>query len=259
MADSNARPPLLTNDTIMALVAVTLASVLAWWWLIAQGHVGGSPGSDMAGMPGMETMPTGAWTFAYALSVFAMWSIMMVAMMLPSAAPMILLHARAPGAQWLTTMTFTLSYLAVWTGFSAVATAGQWWLASNGWLNDEMQLHDNAIEAVLLAGAGLYQLTPLKQLCLRHCRSPLTYLLQHWQPGMVGAFRMGLGHGSWCVACCWFIMALLFVGGVMNIAWIAVLAAFVMIERLLPFGDVVGKAAGLASLAFAGYLLLTPV
>ncbi|MDZ4739062.1 MAG: DUF2182 domain-containing protein [Alphaproteobacteria bacterium] len=246
---AGARTPLIAPDTIVALAAVVIASALAWWWLIAA-H-GGMSTPDA----GMDAMPAMGWTPAYAVSMFVMWTIMMVAMMLPSALPMILLHARTAKDSRFATVAFASAYLAVWTGFSALATIAQWLLSEIGVLNEAMQLHSNVLAAVLLAGAGIYQLTPLKQLCLSHCRAPLTFLMQHWRPGVYGAIRMGLAHGAYCVGCCWFIMALLFAGGVMNLIWIALLAAFVMAERLLPFGDLVGKMAGVGAMGLAVYVL----
>lgn len=250
MDSTGAHTPLIARDTAVALIGVVLASSLAWWWL-ATSHAG----TTTEGGADMDAMPAMGWTAAYAFSMFVMWTIMMVAMMLPSAAPMILLHARTAKDGKIATFAFAAAYLAVWTGFAALATAAQWLMSETGWLNDAMQLQSRALGAVLLVGAGLYQLTPLKQICLSHCRSPLSYMLHHWRPGFSGAISMGLGHGGYCVGCCWFVMALLFVGGVMNLAWIAGLAAFVMAERLLPFGDWVGRAAGIAALVLAASML----
>lgn len=250
MEGPGASTPLIARDTAIALAAVLIAGALAWWWLATAGTMPASADAGMASMPGM------GWTPAYAFSMFVMWTIMMVAMMLPSAAPMILLHARTAKDNQIATAAFAASYLAVWIGFSALATGAQWLLSEAGWLGEAMQLQSRTLAAAVLAGAGLYQLTPLKQLCLSHCRSPLAYLMHHWRPGIEGAIRMGLSHGAYCVGCCWFIMALLFVGGVMNLAWIVVLAAFVMAERLLPFGDQVGKAAGVVALALSALMLV---
>lgn len=254
MSDPEKRVSLVGRDTIVALGAIAVTSALAWWWL-ATSHAGMGAGGSMEPMPSMDAMGSQSWSPAYGFTVFLMWTIMMAAMMLPSAAPMIMLHARTAKDEKRATVAFAAAYLAVWTGFSALATAAQWLLSEVGWLNDAMQLQSRALSAALLAGAGLYQLTPIKQMCLSHCRSPLSFLLHHWRPGISGAIRMGLSHGAYCVGCCWFIMALLFVGGVMNLAWIATLAGFVMVERLLPFGDRVGKAAGVAALLLAAAVL----
>ena len=250
MEGPGANTPLIARDTAVALAAVVVAGALAWWWLAASSAM-----PMESGATGMDGMPGMGWSTAYAFSMFVMWTIMMVAMMLPSAAPMILLHARTAKDDKFATAAFAAAYIAVWTAFSAVATVAQWMLSEVGWLDDAMRLQSRSLAAVLLAGAGLYQLTPLKQFCLRHCRSPVAYLVHHWRPGTYGAVSMGLTHGAYCVGCCWFIMALLFVGGVMNLAWILVLTVFVLAERLFPFGDLVGKAAGAVALALAALML----
>jgi len=193
-----------------------------------------------------------------------MWTIMMVAMMLPPAAPMILLYARvAQGSGRERTLPPTLvfvgAYVAVWTGFSALAAATQWWLSTIGLVSDAMRFSDRTPGGVLLVAAGLYQLTPLKRLCLANCRTPLSFLTLHWRPGLGGALRMGLRHGAYCVGCCWFVMALLFVGGVMNLAWVVAIAAFVLAEKVLPFGERVGTAAGALAMATGAYFIAAPL
>jgi predicted metal-binding membrane protein len=179
-----------------------------------------------------------SWSAGYAFVVFLMWCVMMVAMMVPSAAPMVLIHAAMGRKQkdadrlLASTAIFVAGYLTVWTAFSAVATALQWGLQSLGVVTGMMEIASPVIAGLLLISAGLYQLTPLKRICLRHCQGPLTFILQHWRPGKGGAFRMGLEHGCYCVGCCWFLMMLLFVGGIMNLIWIAGIAVFVGIEKL---------------------------
>jgi predicted metal-binding membrane protein len=187
-------------------------------------------------MPDMAMQPVG-WSAFYALVVFLMWCVMMVAMMLPSAAPVVLIHAaigrkqdkvdRPLGA----TALFVAGYLTVWTAFSLVATALQWGLETLGIVTGMMKIASPAIAGLVLITAGLYQLTPLKGVCLRHCQNPLIFIVQHWRPGKAGAFRMGLEHGGYCLGCCWFLMALLFVGGIMNLIWVAGIAVYVGIEK----------------------------
>jgi len=212
-------------------------------------------------MPGMAMMPA-QWSPGYALAVFLMWWVMMVAMMVPSAAPAILLYAtgarkRAGGrAPYGTTAGFVLGYLAVWGAFSAVATALQWGLATAGAVTGMMQLASGAVAGAVLIAAGLYQLTPLKAACLKHCQHPLLFLLHHWRPGAAGAFRMGLEHGAFCLGCCWFLMALLFVGGIMNLIWIAGLALYVGLEKVAADRRWVTAAAGWALLIAGGLLLV---
>jgi predicted metal-binding membrane protein len=180
-------------------------------------------------------------------------------MMLPSAAPMILLFAtinrkrRQEGSPYVRTGVFALGYVIVWAGFSIAATTLQWRLDGAMLLSPMM-----AATSVLLAGgvlivAGIYQLTPLKQACLRHCRSPLDFILHHWRRGSVGALVMGVRHGLYCLGCCWVLMSLLFVGGVMNFLWIAAIAAYVLLEKTVPAGHWISRAAGVALVAWGGF------
>jgi predicted metal-binding membrane protein len=225
-----------------------------------------SPGSDMASEPATESemvmaMAPMAWTPGYAVLMFFMWWIMMVAMMLPSAAPMILLFARFNRSQrdkcapYVPTGVFALGYLLVWAGFSVVAVTAQWALERSGLLSGMMASTSVTVGGVLLIAAGVYQLTPLKYACLRHCRSPLFFISHHWKPGEWGALRMGLEHGAFCTGCCWFLMALLFYGGVMNLLWIMGLALFVLIEKVAPAGHWVGWIMGAGLIAWGGGLL----
>ena len=171
----------------------------------------------------MGMMTPAAWTAGYVVLMFFMWWAMMVAMMLPSAAPMILLFAtvnrkqRARADPFVPTSVFAGAYLVTWGGFSLVAVGLQWTLQRLTWLSPMAVSTSSILGGLLLLAAGLYQLTPIKQACLRHCRHPITFLASHWRRGTAGAVRMGLEHGAYCVGCCWFLMGLLFVGGVMNL------------------------------------------
>ncbi len=267
MTDRSIWQAALSHDRILIAIALVLASGFAWLSLL---NMSMSPAAmdmssmDMSSMEGMEmgaaAMP---WTPSYAAMVFAMWAIMMVAMMLPSAAPMILLYARvagqtpSEGTTLAPTIVFAGTYVAVWTLFSLVATLVQWALSGAQLLSDTTMALGNArIGGALLVVAGLYQLTPLKQLCLANCRSPFSFLMAHWRTGYAGAIRLGLIHGAYCIGCCWLLMALLFFGGVMNLAWVAALAGVVLIEKIMPVGDRVGQIAGvLAMLAGGGFLI----
>jgi predicted metal-binding membrane protein len=220
-------------------------------------------GSDMAPGDGMMmAMAPMAWTPGYAILMFFMWWIMMMAMMLPSASPMILLFARFnrsqrdKGAPYVPTAVFALGYLWVWAAFSVVAVTAQWSLERSGLLSSMMASTSVILGAVLLIAAGLYQLTPLKYACLKHCRSPLFFISHHWRPGEWGALRMGLEHGAFCTGCCWFLMALLFYGGIMNLFWIIGLALFVLLEKVAPAGHWVGRILGAGLIAWGGSLLL---
>jgi predicted metal-binding membrane protein len=261
-------PLILRRDRLPAFVGLIGVTVLAWLYLVwlargmgemaGAGDMGGMSG---AGMSSMAMPALGAWSASYAVLMFLMWSVMMVGMMLPSAAPMILLYDRvrerqeAKGASLASTGVFALGYLAAWALFSLGAIAAQWGLERAALLSPMMVSASPWLGGGLLILAGIYQWTPLKNACLVHCRSPITFLAHHWRPGRVGAFRMGLHHGLYCIGCCWVLMALLFVFGVMNLLWIAALAVFVLLEKVLPRGDLVGRASGGLMIA-AGLLLI---
>ena len=189
-------------------------------------------------MPGMssEAKP---WTPGYLLASFTMWTLMMVAMMLPSAAPMILLHARinrgTVGERARDNTLFVICYLAVWTLFSAGATAGQAALLNAGLLSSgRLSLTESAGAAGLLALAAAWQLTCAKAACLEQCQSPIRFVMSYWRPGAAGAIRLGFRHGIYCLGCCWSLMLLLFAGGVMNLGWVAFLACVVFVEKIAP-------------------------
>ena len=212
---------------------------------------------EMTAMGGMRDMPggaaPGAWGAGYTLLVFLMWWVMMAAMMLPSVAPTVLLHAallrRTGGAAPAPAIStaFLCGYLAVWAAFSVLAVAAQWGLEAAGILSPTMMTIVSTVPGgLLLIAAGAFQFTPLKAACLRHCRSPAKFLTERRRPGASGAFAMGVEHGAYCLGCCWSLMALLFVGGVMNLWWIAGLAALVALEKLWRFGPVLVRVAGAA-------------
>ena len=208
----------------------------------------------------------GAWAFATWALMIAMWWIMMIAMMTPSAAPTILLYARVhrhaaragPVQDRLApTGAFAAGYLLVWLGFAVAAAALHWALERAGLVSAMMMGSQSRwLSGAVLIAAGLYQLSPLKNACLAHCRAPASFLSRHWRPGASGALRLGAMHGAYCVGCCWMLMALLFVGGVMNLVWIAALAVLVLIEKLLPAGPWVGRGAGVALIVWGVATLL---
>jgi predicted metal-binding membrane protein len=215
-----------------------------------------SESADMGGRPMVPMMDSISgvqpWTATeFALGV-AMWAVMMVAMMVPSAAPMTLLYAsvaRKADAQHnalVSTSVFVTGYVAMLTVFSFVATIAQHALDQAALLSPMLVSRSASFGAALLITAGVYQFTPFKNACLRNCRSPAHFLSRYWRGGNVGAFRMGLKLGAYCVGCCWILMGLLFVGGVMNLIWIAAIGVFVLLEKTFPFGEVGGKVAGAA-------------
>ena len=247
----------LRRDRAIVLGGLALVAGLAWAYTLA--GIGMPQGDGMAGMESMlEPM---AWSVGTAVLMLAMWWVMMVAMMVPSAAPMVLLFAaisrkqREAGKPFVPTGIFLSGYLAVWGLFSVVATGAQWGLEAAGYAPMTSGAGATLGGAILIA-AGLYQLTPLKQACLSHCRSPILFLTSHWRPGRAGAWRMGLAHGAYCLGCCWFLMALLFVGGIMNVLWIAALALYVLFEKIVPAGHWLAYAAG-AALSLGGIAMMT--
>ena len=205
------------------------------------------------------------WALTYWLVMLLMWWVMMGAMVVPSAAPMIMLYARVvrhhkggeEGSPLLVpTGAFLTGYLVSWLGFSLLATMLQWGLERAGLVHGMMMWSSHhVLSGGLLLAAGVYQLSPWKNVCLEHCRSPAAFLSAHWRNGYLGALRMGIEHGLYCIGCCWLLMILLFVGGAMNLVWIAGLAIVVLLEKLLPYGQWVSRLTGL-SLLLAGALLL---
>lgn len=219
----------------------------------------GGAHASMAAMRDMAPVLP-AWSLMRGAVTFSMWWIMMLAMMLPSAAPTILLYSRAAANARMEPAagSFLAGYLAAWGGFAAGATVMQFLLVQTGLVAPDMlALQNRTLSGTVFIAAGLYQVSPLKNACLRRCRHPAQFLSAHFRSGSLGALRMGALHGSICVGCCWLLMALLFVGGIMNLAWIALLTAMVAAERLLRFGQGVAVLAGLACLGWGAWLLLT--
>jgi len=246
---------LLRRDRVIVAVGLTAAVALAWLYLAA----GAGMDTDMADMADMSMpMPWSPW---HAATAFAMWWVMMVAMMVPSAAPTVLLFATIRRKQQVSVgpsveaWILLSGYLLIWGGFSLAAILAQWGLEQAGLLSMAMASTRNLLSGAILLAAGLYQFTPVKNACLRYCQSPVLFLSRYWQAGPGGALRMGLRHGSYCLGCCWFLMALLFVGGVMNLAWIAGIALYVAAEKLLPLGRGLSRATGVA-LILAGAVVL---
>ncbi|MEP7208474.1 MAG: DUF2182 domain-containing protein [Casimicrobiaceae bacterium] len=189
-----------------------------------------------------------------------MWVVMMIGMMAPAAAPVLHLYARAQAGRGRSpvgpTLWFASGYALAWTAFSGVATLAQWLLHHAALLSPTLAASSPILGGVLLCAAGAYQFTPLKRMCLTHCRSPLGFLLSRWRDGPLGALGMGLRHGGYCLGCCWALMALLFVAGVMNLLWVAALALLVLVEKATPRGLVVGRVAGAVMLGVGIGVLL---
>jgi predicted metal-binding membrane protein len=243
---------LLLRDRWIVGGCLVLIAVLAWLWLWRE-SVAMEPDTSM---PGMEMLGaaivSSSDVVAYLTSAFVMWFLMMVAMMLPSAAPMILLYsrlargARAQGAVLAPTAIFAGMYLVVWAAFSVLAALAQWLLVRSGAVSEMgLAFGNQHIGGALLIAAGAYQATPLKRACLDNCRSPMSFLMGLWRPGWAGAARLGLLHGVYCLGCCALLMAILFIFGVMNLVWVAALALFVLAEKAFPIGSRIGAAGGM--------------
>ncbi len=245
----------LKRDRIIVLGALVVVLGLAWAYLLS------GAGMGTVGNGGMAMMTPVVWDFGYAVLMFFMWWVMMTAMMLPSATPMVLLFAtmnrkqKETGNPYVPTSLFASAYVIAWAGFSLAAVALQWGLESVALLSPLLASANVVFGGVVLLAAGVYQLTPLKQACLRHCRSPLQFILTRWRSGADGAFWMGLEHGTYCVGCCWFLMGLLFFGGVMNLYWITGIAVFVLLEKSVPRGHWLSYVAGVALMAGGGIVL----
>jgi predicted metal-binding membrane protein len=254
------RPPTLLESALgnlrpSSVALLVLLPAVSWLWIVVMAR-------DMYGpMTGASAwMMTSNWDATHLLLLWAMWAVMMTGMMLPSAAPFILMYgvaARRSGGRAAASQIYALAagYLVVWAAFSLGATALQRLLASLLFVSPMMEVTSARSGAALLFVAGAYQLTPLKQACLTHCQSPLGFLMSRWRPGTGGAFRMGLQHGAHCVGCCWALMLLLFAGGVMNLAVIAALTVFVAFEKLTPFGVNGARASGGLLLAAGAWML----
>jgi predicted metal-binding membrane protein len=238
----------LRRDRAIVGAALLAIALVAWLYLV---HLSATmPGMDMADMPGMAMPRAHAWDPLDVGLLFIMWAVMMIAMMVPAAAPMVLTFAMVQRQRQeqdratVPTVVFLLGYALVWTAYAAVAALAQWRLHEADLLSARMASTSTRLGGALLLIAGVFQWTPLKQGCLAKCRSPLSFVMTEWREGRTGAFVMGVRHGAYCVACCWALMALLFVAGVMNLLWIAGLAILVLVERVLPGGAAVSRIVG---------------
>ncbi len=245
----------LRRDRSVVAAGLLGLVALAWAYVARMAAAPAGAMSSMA-MPGMAAGETPGLGW-----LLGMWAVMMVAMMLPSAAPTILLFAgvsrrrRQQGRPAVPVTVFTLGYLLVWTGYAAAAAAAQWELHRRALLSPAMASASPLLAGGVLIAAGLYQWMPLKGACLSHCRSPLGFFSTEWREGARGALLMGIRHGSFCVGCCWLLMALLFVAGVMNLVWVMAIAGFVLVEKLVRGGAGLGKVAGVGLVIWGVWVL----
>jgi predicted metal-binding membrane protein len=233
-------PALPARDKLILFAALTALVALAWAYLW------------LAPMP-MPATSGGLRTLDYLVLTFLMWFVMMVGMMVPSVVPTVLLFdrvARRGSQQGMLgrTVPFVLGYLTAWLGFSVIATLAQVELIAAGWIDDMGVSTQPLTTAAVLLGIGIYQWLPAKRACLGHCQGPVQYLVSAYRPGASGAWRMGLGHGLYCLGCCWTLMLLLFIGGVMNLLWVAVIAGVVFVEKLLARVQWLRPAIGIVAL-----------
>ena len=243
---------LARRDGLVVLCSALLITALAAWYIFAGA--------------GLEMTMNPVWTVGYAVLNFLMWWIMMIAMMTPSAAPMLLLYTaikrmgadrdRVVGLS----LIFLVGYLLAWGGFSVIATAAQWQVESLGLsMGAMMPIKSDIIAGMVLLLAGIYQFSGFKETCLTHCRSPGQFLADHNSPGLLGALRLGVLHGGYCLGCCWALMALLFVGGIMNLYWVVAIALYVLAEKTLPRVRRLTFLTGGALLLSGAYLLISAV
>jgi predicted metal-binding membrane protein len=286
MYTESALERLLRRDRVITIAGLATLCVLAWLYLVTGAALGMNawemttlalfphqqpadmtpemPGMDMSSM-GMATEPR-IWGSARWALMIAMWWIMMIAMMSPSAAPTVLLYARVHRHALARDQTqdalaptgvFLAGYLLVWLAFSVAAAALLWLFEREAIVSATMMGSQSRwLSGIVLIAAGLYQLSPLKNVCLSHCRAPAAFLSRHWRPHTLGALRVGALHGAYCMGCCWMLMVLLFVGGVMNLVWIAAIVLLVLVEKMFPAGQWVGRAAGIALIIWGSTTLL---
>lgn len=251
----------LRRDRAVVLAGLAALTLAAWAYLVhnaAKMTAAGAMEMEMA--PGMAMPQMRSWGAVELLLLFVMWAVMMVAMMVPSATPLVLMFARADrrkgGGRAVGSAAILLfGYLLAWTGFSALAALAQSGLHAAALLSPMMSSTSPVLGGLLLVAAGVFQFTPLKRSCLTHCRSPLGFLASEWRGGRWGTLVMGLKHGAYCVGCCWVLMGLLLVAGVMNLLWVAAIAAFVLVEKAAPGGQMLARVAG-AALIVAGIAML---
>ena len=259
MSERTALERAVIRDRWLVLSSLLLVAGACWAWIVPMAR---DMYGDMAGPSAW--MMTSTWTPAHQTRLFAMWAAMIIGMMLPSAAPTLLVYgmvarrgdggADAP----LRVHIFAAGYLVAWTAFSAVATLAQRAFTAADLLSPMMEARAPLVSGAMLLTAGVYQLTPFKRACLQACQSPAAFLVAHWRAGRAGAFRIGLLHGWYCLGCCWALMLLLFAGGVMNLAVIIGLTVFLLIEKLMPPMLQGGRFSGVVLVVAGGYMALAP-
>jgi predicted metal-binding membrane protein len=249
------------QDRALVLLGIGAITLLSWAYIVKMAATMNASAADKAMHAAMGMGARAAWGPAEFVVLFLMWAVMMVAMMLPSAAPIMLLVAgtyrRRRDRSRLLTSVFASGYLVAWTAFGAGAALTQLMFHRTALLSSSMGSTSAILGGGLLLLAGVYQWLPFKAACLTHCRSPLAFLTSHWREGTAGAFAMGFRHGWYCVGCCWVLMGLLFAAGVMNLLWVGAIAVFVLIEKLAPHGARFGRIAGVLFMIWGGWVLIS--
>ena len=260
-ASTSALEQALRRDRVAVIAAIIIIAIIAWAYTVYLAESGMGMGEMQMSMA-MANMRS--WGVADFGIMYVMWLVMMIAMMAPSAAPMLLMFAslnrrrQEQEAPYVPTVIFLAGYVLVWGAFSLAATAGNWGLHQASLLSSMMGASTSAyLGGALLLAAGVFQWTPLKFACLKQCRTPMGFLMTSWREGQRGALRMGLDHGAYCLGCCWALMLLLFVLGVMNLVWIAALAVFVLAEKVAPFGERVQWVSRISGVLLAGWGIWT--
>jgi len=246
---------LLERDRLAIGAGLALLTAVSWAYLVHDARAM----DCMAMMARIAGPQQRAWSPVDVWWLFVMWAVMMVAMMVPSAAPMVLTFAAVSRRRhqlnrpFVSTGVFLAGYLVVWMLFSAVAAVGQWVLHATAYLSPSMTLLSPAVSGSVLILAGSFQFTPFKRACLVHCQSPLNFLMTEWREGGLGAFVMGARHGAFCVGCCWLLMAMLFAVGVMNLGWVALISAVVLVEKVAPAGGWASRISGMLLIAWGAW------
>ena len=246
---------LIKQEQIFVVLGIILLTVLTWSYIFYLNSAAAMPMNEIS-MPQMNS-----WNLNDFLAIFIMWSVMMTAMMIPSAAPMILVFAsvyhkrKLSGNDFVPTWIFLLGYLLIWTGFSFLAAFLQWLLHHYSIISPELKLISPVSSGIVLLAVGIYQFTPMKNVCLKNCQNPLNFVMGSWREGSLGAFIMGIHHGLYCLGCCWILMLLLFVAGVMNLIWVAMIAVLIFLEKIIPSGKWFIRISGILFAAW-GFILI---
>ena len=253
------------RDRLVVSVALAGVAGVAWFYLAHEAERFAATGVCQCAAMMLGGPDVAPWSPQTLLPLFLMWAEMMVAMMLPAVTPLVLLFSKVArsraerGQPYVSTAFFVSGYFAVWTMFSLGAAVAQWILHGVALLSSQMTANSSILGGITLIAAGAFQFSPLKSVCLTHCRSPLTFLMTDWRSGRVGAFLMGWKHGLFCTTCCWLLMLLLFVVGVMNLLWIALLAIFALSERIAPKTWHLAQISGVVLICSGAWLLCSGV